>query len=82
MITIPAQERARIASAIGMHEQYLYQCLTGRRLVPIKRCVQIERATSGAVMRWGLRPADWRDIWPELAERADAPQRTQQAEAA
>lgn len=44
-----------------------------QRGVPIERCVQIERATAGAVMRWDLRPDDWRDIWPELAERPDAP---------
>lgn len=44
-----------------------------QRGVPIERCVQIERATGGAVMRWDLRPTDWRDIWPELADRTDAP---------
>jgi len=43
------------------------------RGIPIERCVAIERATDGRVMRWDLRPDDWRDIWPELAERADAP---------
>lgn len=73
MITMTASDRARIAAAVGMHEQYLYQCLSGRRPVPIERCVAIERATAGAVMRWDLRPHDWRDIWPELAARADAP---------
>ena len=83
MISISAPERLRIAEAVGMHEQYLYQCLTGRRPVPIERCVAIERATEGRVMRWDLRPADWRDIWPELAERPDAPAATQpQQEAA
>lgn len=44
-----------------------------RGAVPIERCVAIERATDGKVMRWDLRPDDWRDIWPELAERPDAP---------
>lgn len=44
-----------------------------RGSIPIERCVAIERATGGTVMRWDLRPNDWRDIWPELAERADAP---------
>lgn len=34
------------------------------------RAVQIERATQGAVTRQDLRPDDWRDIWPELAEEA------------
>ncbi|MFM2057928.1 MAG: hypothetical protein RLY71_2313 [Pseudomonadota bacterium] len=48
------------------------------RGVPIERCVQIEQATAGAVMRWDLRPDDWMRIWPELAERADAPAPAQQ----
>ena len=38
------------------------------RGVPIEHCPAIERATSGAVTRRDLRPEDWREIWPELAE--------------
>lgn len=30
----------------------------------------IERATSGAVTRRDLRPLDWMDTWPELAQVA------------
>lgn len=37
------------------------------RGVPIERCVPIERATNGAVTRKHLRPDDWHEIWPELA---------------
>lgn len=44
-----------------------------KRGIPIERCVPIERATEGAVMRWDLRPTDWWEIWPELTSRADAP---------
>jgi DNA-binding transcriptional regulator YdaS (Cro superfamily) len=33
-------------------------------------CVAIERATAGAVTRRDLRPDDWAEIWPELAEAA------------
>lgn len=40
---------------------------------PIERCVQIEQITKGQVMRWHLRPNDWRKIWPELAELHEAP---------
>lgn len=43
------------------------------RGIPIARCVAIERATFGKVMRWALRPTDWPDIWPELLARPDAP---------
>ena len=38
------------------------------RGVPIEQCVPIERATNGAVTRKDLRPEDWADIWPELAQ--------------
>jgi DNA-binding transcriptional regulator YdaS (Cro superfamily) len=36
------------------------------RPVPPKQCVRIELLTAGRVSRRELRPADWRDIWPEL----------------
>lgn len=39
-----------------MHEQYLYQCLTGRRSAPAERCPSIERATEGRVSVEQLRP--------------------------
>jgi len=42
--------------------------------VPIARCLAIERATSGAVTRRDLRPDDWQDIWPELAEPQTQPE--------
>jgi len=41
--------------------------------VPVERCVQIERATAGAVRRWDLRPDDWHLIWPELVGSEGAP---------
>jgi len=39
----------------------------GRRPVPIKYCLQIERYTEGKVTRRDLRPNDFAQIWPELA---------------
>lgn len=41
------------------------------RPVPPKQCVRIERLTQGQVTRRDLRPDDWSEIWPELAETAD-----------
>lgn len=35
-------------------------------------CRRIELATDGLVTRRDLRPDDWRDIWPELAEHEAA----------
>lgn len=42
------------------------------RGVPVERCIEIERATGGRVMRWDLCP-EWRRWWPELARRKAAP---------
>lgn len=66
------QERGRaaaLARAIGVAPTYLYQLEVGLRAVSPARAVQIERVTCGAVTRRDLRPHDWRDIWPELAEQ-------------
>ena len=43
------------------------------RGVPPKQCVRIEQLTCGRVGRKDLRPHDWRDIWPELAESEEKP---------
>lgn len=56
MIAMTATERLAVAAAIGMHEQYLYQCLTKRRPTPPDRCPAIERATAGRVTVQDLRP--------------------------
>lgn len=54
------------------------------RGVPIQRCVAIERLSGGVVTRRDLRPDDWREIWPELAESQEkpSPELTSQAQAA
>ena len=69
MIEIHPTERRAVAVAVGMHEQYLYQCLTGRRPTPADRCPAIERATAGRVTVDALRPdVQWHRIadptWP------------------
>ena len=64
-----------LASRLSISSVYLSQLAArqGGRSPSAELCVDIERATGGAVMRWDLRPDDWRRIWPELADRADAP---------
>ena len=65
MSGISASERIAVATAIGMNEQYLYQCLTGRRSAPVDRCPEIERVTGGKVICEKLRP----DVaWIRLAD--------------
>ena len=74
MIEMPATERYAVANAVGLHEQYLYQCLTGRRPTPAERCPAIERATGGRVSCEALRPdVRWHRVpdpdWPHPAGR-------------
>ena len=57
-----------LAGLIGASPVLISQWATGKRPVPIERCVPIERATDGAVSRIDLRPDDWHEIWPELAD--------------
>lgn len=57
-----------IAQALGVTPPVVSDWVTGKKGVPLERCVQIERATNGEVRRQDLRPDDWQDIWPELAQ--------------
>lgn len=59
---------SRLASKIGVSPQMVSQWLRAERPVKLERCLLIERATEGAVTRRDLRPSDWQDIWPELAQ--------------
>lgn len=65
--------QAALASAIGVKQPTVSEWARGERPVPIERCVDIERATSGVVRRWHLRPNDWHRIWPELIGTEGAP---------
>lgn len=67
-------EGVRLAAEMGICPSYLSQMVTGHRPFSIERCVEIERATEGAVRRWDLRPDDWGAIWPELVGSPGAPQ--------
>jgi len=74
MISMPATERLAVAAAIGVNEQYLYQCLTRRRPTPPDRCPAIERATEGRVTCEELRPdVHWQRVpdpaWPHPGGR-------------
>lgn len=66
-MTISAQERAALAQRVRVNEQFLYQCLTGRRCMDAREAVRVERESAGRVLRWQLRQRDWHEIWPELA---------------
>lgn len=72
--------QSRLAAALGVTPPAIAEWRKGTRPVPLERCVQIERATSGAVRRWDLRPDDWHLIWPELVGTEGAPEVPQEAD--
>ena len=57
---------SELARSIGVSAPTVAEWCSGRRPVPIARCVAIERATAGFVTRRDLRPDDWYLIWPEM----------------
>lgn len=59
-MSISRQVRRHIARKCGVSDDYLYQVLTGRRSVRAERCIEIEKASGGAVRCEDLRPdVDW-----------------------
>lgn len=58
---------------IGVKPPTAHGWLNKDEEVPIKRCVQIEKLTNGAVTRKDLRPNDWHEIWVELLDKPTDP---------
>lgn len=59
-----------MAGILGVSTQAVCFWRDGKRQLPAEKCAAIESATSRQVTRHDLRPIDWREIWPELAEKA------------
>lgn len=70
---ITASERQAIATELGLNEQYLYQCLTGRKDMRTDEAVRVERESGNRLRRWHLRTNDWWKHWPELIDTEGAP---------
>lgn len=51
----------------------VHQWARGVKPVPVARCMQIERATGGAVTRAELRRDDYHIHWPDLPKPGPAP---------
>lgn len=56
-----------MASACDTTLGHLKNVGYGYRPCAAELAVRIERHTAGQVSRRDLRPSDWQDIWPELA---------------
>ena len=78
--SLPGDQRGTFANACGTTPGHLRNIIyeDGKSCSPIL-ATAIERESSGAVMRWDMRPTDWRDIWPELTSRPDAPKQQEAA---
>lgn len=55
------------AERLNASEQYLYQCLTGRRDMGPTEARRIESESGGVITRQMLCQKTWHGIWPELA---------------
>jgi DNA-binding transcriptional regulator YdaS (Cro superfamily) len=78
---ISAHDRKKLADQLGLSEQYLYQCLTGRREMDPAVAMRAETETNGALKRQMLCQKTYRGIWPDLEPLAE-PSNDEQARAA
>ena len=69
--TITPSERKAWAEKLNVNEQYLYQCLTGRRSMNPAEARRIEDESGGVITRKMICQETWRGIWPELAQRLE-----------
>lgn len=81
-LTAERGRAASLARCLGVKPVVISRWSSGAKPVPVERCLAIERITGGLVSRRDLRPKDWHEIWPELAEPAGADGTTGLQEAA
>jgi len=74
----PDERRQWAEKLGGMSEQYLYQCLTGRRDMNPMEARRIEQDSGGVLTRKMLCQKTWRGIWPELAQPSPGEQVAEQ----
>jgi DNA-binding transcriptional regulator YdaS (Cro superfamily) len=63
---ITPETRKTWAAKLKVSEQYLYQCISGRRDMNPIEARRIEDLTGGVITRQMLCQKTWRGIWPEL----------------
>lgn len=67
---ITAARRRQLADAHGVNEQYLYQCLSGRRDMGPAEAMRLETVTGGELSRAMLCQKTHLAIWPDLKAAA------------
>lgn len=60
--------QAVLAKILGVHASYVNQMANGRRPVPPKYCVKIEKQLG--ISRKIMLPDEWAEIWPDLVDSA------------
>lgn len=63
--------QVEFAKGIKVSQGMVHQYTNGLRPVSEKVCVRIENFTERRLNRKVLRPDDWADIWPELAQSTE-----------
>lgn len=78
---ISARERKDLAALIGVNEQYLYQCLTGRRDMRPAKAVEAEAKTKGRLTRQMLCQGTYAQTWPDLKSKTEKAQAAREGRA-
>lgn len=58
----------RLSRAIGAYPPDVSRWADGKRPIPIRFGMPIEKASGGAVTRIEMFPSTWQTVWPDLAE--------------
>lgn len=66
--SLPPEGRADFAARCGTSLGYIRKAASVGHLFSPATCVRIELESGGVITRPMLRPDDWQDIWPELAD--------------
>ncbi|WP_175010360.1 transcriptional regulator [Burkholderia lata] len=61
----------KLAAFLGVSPSYLSQMASGDSAISERRCVLIGRFSAGKLSRRELRPDDWQEIWPGLAQQKE-----------
>lgn len=71
--SLPVAEQSSFAQRCGTTVGYLRKAASVGQLFNPATCVRLEMESGGVITRRMLRPDDWQDIWPELAESEPKP---------
>lgn len=73
MPAITPAERKRLAELYELSEQYLYQCLTGRREMDAAAAMKAELGSGGVIKRQMVCQKTFKSIWPDLEPLPELP---------